>query len=140
MSWNPLDWFAPASKLTDSIGDAIDKVVTSDEERLELRNELVKLQTAYRLEIGKLISKAEEERTKRWVSDNENGTKLSRNIRPYTLIYLTLVVTSLAALDGNYGNFVVKTAWVSLFESAFLVVLGGYFALRTYEKFKGVTK
>ena len=135
MSWNPLDWLKPASELTDSIGNAIDNIVTSDEERLTLRNELEALKIGFDTKMAELQAKYEEERTKRWVSDNQDGTWLSRNIRPYTLIYLTLVVSALAILDGNWGSFVIKSAWVTLFEAAFIVTLGGYFTLRTIDKY-----
>ena len=40
-----------AGALVTSIGDAIDKNVTSDEERLKLKNELAKLETDYKLKV-----------------------------------------------------------------------------------------
>lgn len=140
MGLNPLDWFKPAADLVDSVGKAIDDNVTSDEERLKLRNELEALAGSFEVQMEELRIRYEEELTKRWVSDNENGSWMSRNIRPYTLIYITAIVSILAILDGNIGNFVIKPAWVSVFEYAFYLSLGGYFGLRTYEKHIGKVK
>ncbi len=139
MSWFQETIVDSVTGLVSGVGDAIDKNVTSDEERLILKKEMEEIVYGFKVKLLEAEAKGEEERTKRWESDNQSISALNRVIRPCTLIYLTLIISFLAIADGNFGGFVVKEAYVSLFEMAFLVALGGYFTLRTYEKTKGLT-
>lgn len=139
MSWFGEEIVDSVAGLVTGFGDAIDKNVTSDEERLTLKKEMEAVAYAFKTKLLEAEAKGEEERTKRWESDNQSLSALNRVIRPYTLIFLTLVISLLAITDGNFGEFIVKAPYVSLFETAFLVALGGYFTLRTYEKTKGLT-
>jgi len=139
MSWFKETVIDSVTGLVSGLGKAIDDNVTSDEEKLILRNEMEAMAYAFKTKLLEAEAKGEEERTKRWESDNKSVSALNRVIRPYTLIYLTLVISALAITDGNFGEFVVKDAYVSLFEMAFLVALGGYFTLRSWEKTKGLT-
>jgi len=139
MSWFQETIVDSVTDLVTGFGDAIDKNVTSDEERLILKKDMEAMVYAFKTKLLEAEAKGEEERTKRWESDNKSVSKLNRVIRPYTLIYLTLVISALAVTDGNIGEFIIKGAYVSLFEMAFIVTLGGYFTLRTYEKTKGLT-
>lgn len=50
---NILDWLVGGSDVVKSVGDSVDKIFTSDEERLEKRNELLKAE----LEFDSLQSK-----------------------------------------------------------------------------------
>lgn len=76
--------------------------------------------------------------TDRWNADLHSDNKLSKNIRPATLIYLLLVTTLLAILDSvPVLGFAIKQVWINLFAEALQLVLGAYFLARTVEK--GVT-
>lgn len=76
--------------------------------------------------------------TDRWNADLHSDNKLSKNIRPATLIYLLLVTTLLALLDSIPAiGVVIKPVWVNLFADALQLVLGAYFLARSVEK--GVT-
>ena len=44
MSWLSEIFSSSASAIVDSVGNAIDKLVTSEEEKLQLKNEFVKIQ------------------------------------------------------------------------------------------------
>lgn len=76
----------------------------------------------------------EQEKTKRWESDNKSGSTFAKLVRPVLVVYLMIVVTLLALLDGNLEGFAIKESWVVLFTSLAVTALGGYFTLRTYEK------
>lgn len=128
-----VDFFSPATKFTDSIGDAIDKVVTSDEERLILRNKLVELQGNFELETKKITASIEHEITERWISDN-NGSSLSKNVRPGTLIAVTLFTMVLVVADSYLPTFNVKESYVDLLGTLLLVMYPAYFTAREIGK------
>ncbi len=91
------NWFTKifstgASDLVESLGDAIDKNVTSDEERLILRKDLEKIGTSFKAKTAELEASYQEELTKRWQSDNQ-ASALARNVRPLSLVYLLFIVT-----------------------------------------------
>jgi len=132
-SLNPLDWLKPAADLVDSVGEAIDNNITSDEERMTLKNELKTITVGFKIKMEEFASKVEAERTKRWESDNTHGTVLARNVRPLTLIYLLFVFTLLALTDGNFGEFVVKAIYITVFEALLYIVFTAYFTSRGLE-------
>lgn len=86
---------AGATSLVSAIGDSIDKVVTSDEERLSLENEIAKAEMNY--DIEKRTLKLEE--TKAYLADtdsardnqsrvqeSEHASWLSKNVHPILAI------------------------------------------------------
>jgi hypothetical protein len=84
--------------------------------------------------------KQEENITNRWTSDNDKGSKFAKLLRPGLTAFLVFMVTVLALLDGNVGEFAIKTHWATLFTSLTLTSVGGYFTLRTYEKRTNTSK
>lgn len=83
--------------------------------------------------------KQEEEKTKRWESDNNSDSRIAKMVRPMLVIYLVFVVTIFAILDGNMLGFSIKDVWVTLFTSLAITAVSGYFVLRTYEKRTGTS-
>lgn len=80
---------------------------------------------------------AQEAITTRWVSDNESGSKLTRMIRPMSLITLLGLYLVLVIVDSTESlNFDVKEDYISLLEVLSLTAFGAYFAGRSYEKTK----
>lgn len=138
-----MGWFSNiisggVDKIVDSVGTAIDKVVTSDHERLQMQNELVKIQLdaareAQRMEL-EADAKIEDEVTKRWQADSSGDDPLAKKVRPFSLIYLLLAVSVLAVMDGNAWGFTVKEVYIELFRSLLLLVFGAYFGSRGLEK------
>lgn len=115
------------------VGGVIDSLTTSDEERLEAKYKIEKL-------ISDQEKTAQEAVTKRWEADLKHGSWLTKNIRPLTLIFLTMMFVSISIFDGNVAGFEVRKAYVSVYETLLMTVFGAYFAGRTVEKFKGVSK
>jgi hypothetical protein len=64
---------------------------------------------------------------------------LSKNIRPFILIYLTVIFTSLAFFDGNIGEFALAKEYIPIFQTLLVTVYGAYFVGRTWEKAKSIT-
>ena len=75
-----------------------------------------------------------EETTKRWVSDNQTESYLTRNIRPLTLAFLTATLFIYIILDSSIEGFKIDPNWIDLLSSLLLLVYGGYFGMRSAEK------
>jgi len=119
------------STIVDSVGDAIDKNVTSDEERLALKNELTKIRQH-------AIDSQEAEITARWNVDTTSSSWLTRNIRPMSLAWMIVAITLIAITDGAADWFEMKESYIDLFQILLNVMVIAYFGSRGYEKSKGV--
>ena len=76
----------------------------------------------------------EEERTKRWQMDMQSDSWLSKNIRPFTLMYWTVAITVLILIDSFSIDFKVEDKWIQLILYSYLTILGGYYTIRGAEK------
>ena len=114
------------------VGDVIDKLTTTKEEKLEIKKQLQVI-----LEAAE--SNAQKEVTSRWESDMASDSFLSKNIRPMVLIYLTFVFSALAFADGNIGEFEIATEYIPIFQTLLVTVYGAYFVGRSWEKSKRIT-
>ena len=110
-----------------NIGSVIDDLHTSGEEKAEAKQ---KLETIL----------AQAEQAARWEADLKHGSWLSKNIRPLTLIFLTGVFVILSVFDGNMGEFTIGDAYVPVYQTLLMTVYAAYFAGRSIEKVKKVTK
>ena len=131
-------------KLVAATGEAIDRVVTSDEERLKLQNELVQIKLAAELDAQKMEleadAKVEAEVSARWTSDMASDDKWAKRVRPFSLVFLMFSVTVFALFDGNLLEFTLKPAYIDLFQALLMLVFGAYFSARTLEKVMGVKR
>jgi hypothetical protein len=112
-----------------SIGDVIDNLTTTDEEKLIIKKQVQEI-------LEKADSDAQVQVTDRWKADMASDSFLSKNIRPLVLVFLTFVFTILAFSDGNIGEFTVAKQYVPIFQSLLITVYGAYFIGRTMEKAK----
>jgi hypothetical protein len=77
--------------------------------------------------------------SKRWDSDMKSDSWLSKNTRPLTLIYLTLVMSILIVLDSTV-LLEINQGWVSLLEALLITVYVAYFGSRGAEKITSIKK
>jgi hypothetical protein len=115
--------------LIKDVGNVIDKLTTTDEERLAAKQKIQEL-------LEKADQDAQTQITERWKLDMQSDSFLSKNIRPLVLIYLTVIFTALAFFDGNVGGFQVDEDYIPIFQSLLITVYGAYFVGRTWEKAK----
>ncbi len=115
--------------LIKDVGNVIDKLTTTDEERLVAKQKIQEL-------LEKADQDAQTQITERWKLDMQSDSFLSKNIRPLVLIYLTVIFTVLAFFDGNIGGFKVAEEYIPIFQSLLITVYGAYFVGRTWEKSK----
>jgi hypothetical protein len=78
--------------------------------------------------------------TKRWESDNKSDSSLAKNVRPLSLIFLTISLIVFILLDGFDINFGVDSGWVDLLKSLLITVYVAYFGSRGAEKFKKISQ
>jgi len=113
------------------IGNAIDKLTTTEEEKLEIKKQVQQI-------LEDADTKAQEQVTARWQSDMQSDSFLSKNIRPIVLIYLTVIFTICAFFDGNVGEFVIAEEYIPIFQTLLVTVYGAYFVGRSWEKGKSI--
>ena len=114
------------------IGNAIDKLTTTEEEKLEIKKQVQQI-------LEDADTKAQEQVTARWESDMQSDSFLSKNIRPAVLIYLTFIFTVCAFFDGNVGEFIIAEEYIPIFQTLLVTVYGAYFVGRSWEKAKSIT-
>lgn len=115
--------------LLKDVGGIIDNLHTSGEEKAEAK---LKLETL----LTNAEQKAQEQVSSRWEADMKHGSWLSKNIRPITLIFLTVVFVFLSFFDGNVGEFKISSSYVPVYQTLLMTVYGAYFAGRSIEKIK----
>lgn len=105
----------------------IDDVVTSNEEKLVLKNEL-----------ENLLAKSEEainnNVTKRWEADMVSDSWLSKNVRPLVLLFLVFCTVLMVFIDAGSIKFEVADKWTDLLQIVLITVIGAYFGGRSVEK------
>ena len=115
------------------VGDIIDNVHMSGEEKAEAKQKIESILIAAE-------QAAQEQVSARWEADMKHGSILSKNIRPITLIFLTVCFVILSVFDGNLGEFTIGAAYVPVYQTLLMTVYAAYFAGRSIEKVKKVTK
>ena len=61
---------------------------------------------------------------------------LSKNIRPMTLLFLTVSTVLIIFMDAGLLKFEVKDSYVDLLQLVLITVIGAYFGGRSLEKVK----
>ena len=138
MSWFSNIFSGSIGTVIDSVGNAIDKLVTSDSEKLQLHNELAKIQIEAKLKEQELELKYEEEISKRHQADMTSDNWLSKSIRPLTLIFI-LVMYSLLSISSGF-KFEVTESYVELLGQWGMLIMSFYFGGRTVEKVSQIVK
>lgn len=123
-------------KTINSVGNAIDRLVTSDEEKLILKNELVKIKEASIENARKDATEFEKEITKRWLSDNEHI--ITRLVRPVSFSFMLGLFGIIVLSDGNIGDFQVDKSYVPVIETLLVTMVIAYFGSRGIEKINSV--
>ena len=81
-----------------------------------------------------------QEVSKRWDSDMKSDSWLSKNTRPMTLIYLTVITSLYIVLDSLDIAFDIDESWVELLKTLLVTIYVAYFGSRGFEKFQTIKK
>ena len=118
-----------ASDLVGSIGEVVDDLTTSKEEKLEAERKIKELVANYEVEMEKTI-------TDRWKSDMASDSWMSKNVRPLVLIFLVVSTVLMMFIDAGVLSFNVEAKWTDLLQLVLITVIGAYFGGRSLEKTK----
>ena len=124
--WNKL-FSTGAAKLVDSVGDALDELITSDDEKLAAELKIKELVARYEADVERNV-------TDRWQSDMNSDSWLSKHVRPTMLVFLVVSTVLMVFVDSGSIDFVVDDKWVDLLQLVLITVIGAYFGGRTIEK------
>ena len=117
------------SGLFKSAEGILDTTITNKEELQQVKNELEKI-------VNEAEKNASIQVTDRWKSDNLSDNKLSKNIRPLSLIFVTVVFVIISFMDGNIGEFKLNESYIPVYQTLLLSIYGAYFVGRTITKIK----
>lgn len=142
MNWFTTLFSGGVSEVVTGVGDAIDSIVTSDEERLLLKNAFEKEMNNFKTNQLKHVENMEQQITDRHKVDMQSDSWLSKNIRPLVLAFLTASTIFLAYLtifvDLTELQITSLNSWIPLLQvlltSCYIFFFGG----RSIEKLKGV--
>ena len=82
-----------------------------------------------------------QEVSKRWQADMSSDSWLSKNTRPLSLIFLTVMTIALIWVDSNnYMDFTVSEEWISLLKTLTMTVYVAYFGSRGAEKVGSIVR
>ena len=118
-----------AADLINSVGDVVDNLHTSKEEKLAAQHKIKKLIANYEVEMEKNI-------TDRWKADMNSDSWLSKNVRPMILIFLVVSTVLMIFIDAGTIQFTVEQKWTDLLQLVLITVIGAYFGGRSFEKSK----
>jgi len=118
-----------AADLVKGVGNVIDNLHTSAEEKLAAENKIKELIANYEVEMEKNI-------TSRWKADMNSDSWLSKNVRPLVLIFLVVCTMLIIFIDAGKLQFNVKDSYIDLLQLVLITVIGAYFGGRSFEKSK----
>ena len=126
-----------APKLIDAItgGKVSDiiEAITGDTELTEIEKQmLVKELEQDVIEMQEVSS--------RWKSDMASDSWLSKNVRPLSLVFLTISMFTYILLDSSLEGFNIDEQWISLLGNLLMLVYGGYYGSRALEKVSKIRK
>ena len=118
-----------AAELVKGVGEVVDNLHTSKEEKLAAELKIKELISNYEVEMEKTI-------TDRWSADMNSDSWLSKNIRPMTLAFLVISTVLMIFIDAGTIKFIVEDKWTDLLQIVLITVIGAYFGGRSLEKVK----
>ena len=127
-------WEWLSGNVIQDVGDVIDKLTTTEEEKLQIKKEIQVI-------VEKAAASAEDQVTKRWESDMTSDSWLSKNTRPMSLIFLSVMTIAFIWVDSHEAlSFTVEQEWIGLLKTLTTTVYVAYFGSRGAEKFKSISK
>jgi hypothetical protein len=110
------------------VNNIVDELHSSAVEKKELKIKLKEV-------LSQAEGNAQQQVTRRWEADSKAGW-LPANIRPLTLLFLTMIFVIISFFDGNIGGFTMNPTYAPIYQTLLMVVYSAYFAGRSIEKIK----
>jgi len=112
------------------ISGAIDAITGAESISPEQREHALKVM---QLDIEEMKSVS-----KRWEADLKSDSTLAKNVRPLSLIFLTVTTVILIYLDSFSVEILVPSEWIELLKSLLLGIYIAYFGSRGLEKYRSI--
>ena len=127
-------------KLVESVGNTVDKFITTDEEKIKLKQAVDKDIMDFKTSVLQNAESYEQELTKRLQADMASDSWLSKNIRPMTLIAILCMYSVFSITSGNIGGFKIAESYVQLLGQWGMMIMSFYFGGRSLEKIATIWK
>ena len=127
------------AKVVDSVGEAVDRNLTTDHERLKIDLEVQKVMAEVQREVLDAARQEQTEVTERLKVDLASDSWLAKNIRPMMLIFLTVAVSifTVITLFDDTVDIAALSLWVGLYTTLLVAAYSFYFGSRGLEKIAG---
>jgi cation transport ATPase len=122
-----------AGEVGDKLTGMIDKFVHTKDEKAAFEKEMTQIFIQAEADQQKNV-------TDRWKFDMASDNKLSKSVRPLTLIFLFVSTVVLIFIDSGFINFAVDDEWKELLKMLLITITAAYFGGRSYEKGKKLKK
>tara|TARA_R100001224_G_scaffold98696_1_gene69131 strand:- start:142 stop:546 length:405 start_codon:yes stop_codon:yes gene_type:complete len=122
-----------AGGVADKLTSVVDKFVRTKDEKAEFEKQMTEIFIQAEAEQQKNV-------TDRWKADMASDNKLSKSVRPITLIFLFVSTVLLIFIDSGFINFAVDDEWKELLKMLLITITAAYFGGRSYEKGKSIKK
>ena len=123
------------SSIVDTLGSALpDKGLLAIVKNLINKQPMPIADKKKALELLKLDTIELQEVTKRWESDMQSDNKLSKNVRPITLLLMTVSLLLFIFLDSTFIDFEFDQVHIETLKHLCSVIYIAYFGGRSYEK------
>ena len=122
-----------AGGVADKLTSVVDKFVRTKDEKAEFEKQMTEIFIQAEAEQQKNV-------TERWKSDMASDNKLSKSVRPLTLIFLFVSTVLLIFIDSGFINFAVDDEWKELLKMLLITITAAYFGGRSYEKGRSIKK
>ena len=116
-----------AGEVGDKLTGMIDKFVHTKDEKAAFEKEMTQIFIQAEADQQKNV-------TDRWKFDMASDNKLSKSVRPLTLIFLFVSTVVLIFIDSGFINFAVDDEWKELLKMLLITITAAYFGGRSYEK------
>ena len=117
--------------MTGDIKSAIEVISNKD-------NGMTPEEREFALTVMKMDIEEMESVTRRWESDNMADSFLTKNVRPLSLVFLTIATVVLIYLDSFNVSIEVPSEWIELLKSLLLGIYIAYFGSRGIEKYRNI--
>lgn len=117
--------------ITGDVAGAVKAIIAPD-------NGMSEEDRAYALKVMQLDIEEMRGVSVRWNADMMSDSFLSKNVRPLSLVFLTVATVILIYLDSFNASVEVPSEWIELLKSLLLGIYIAYFGSRGIEKYRSI--
>ena len=117
--------------VVDKLAGVADRFIRTKDEKAEFEKQMTEIFIKAEAEQQKNV-------TDRWKADMSSDNKLSKSVRPLSLIFVLVSTVVLIFIDSGFINFAVDDKWKDLLQMLLITIVAAYFGGRSYEKGKSI--